>query len=48
VPNSYYLKGVALRSLKQADAARDAWNTVVKTYPDSPAATQAKQALARP
>jgi tol-pal system protein YbgF len=48
VPNAFYLKGVALRSLKQMDGARDAWNTVIKTYPDSPAATQAKQALARP
>ena len=48
VPASYYLKGVALRSLKQADRAREAWETVIKTYPDSAAASQAKQALGRP
>jgi tol-pal system protein YbgF len=48
VPSSYYLKGVALRSLKQMDGARDAWDTVIKKYPDTPAASQAKQALGRP
>lgn len=48
VPSAYYLKGVALRSLKRMDNAREAWNTVIKTYPDSPAASQAKQALGRP
>jgi tol-pal system protein YbgF len=48
VPSAYFLKGVALRSLKQADAAREAWDTVIKKYPDTPAASQAKQALGRP
>jgi tol-pal system protein YbgF len=48
VPSAYFLKGVALRSLKQMDGARDAWDTVIKKYPDTPAASQAKQALGRP
>jgi tol-pal system protein YbgF len=48
VPSAYFLKGVALRSLKQTDGARDAWDTVIKKYPDTPAASQAKQALGRP
>jgi TolA-binding protein len=48
VPSSYYLKGVALRSLKQMDRAREAWDTVIKTFPDSAAASQAKQAVGRP
>jgi tol-pal system protein YbgF len=48
VPDAYYLKGVALRNLRQNDKARDAFEAVVKTYPDSPAASLAKQALAKP
>ena len=43
LPDSYYLKGVALRSLKQMDRAREAWDTVMKNYPDSTAASLAKQ-----
>ena len=30
------------------DRAREAWDTVIKTYPDSAAASQAKQAIGRP
>jgi TolA-binding protein len=30
------------------DRAREAWDTVIKTYPDSAAASQAKQAVGRP
>lgn len=47
VPDAYYGKGVALRSLKQLDQARASWETVAKNYPDSPAASLAKQALGR-
>jgi len=45
VPDAYYRKGVALRSLKQPDRAREAWDFVAKNFPDTPAATLAKQAL---
>ena len=45
IPDAYYLKGVALRNLRQNDRAREAWNAVVKGYPDSAAASLAKQAL---
>jgi len=30
------------------DAAREAWDTVMKKYPDTAAASQARQALGRP
>jgi tol-pal system protein YbgF len=45
VPDAYYRKGVALRSLKQPDRAREAWDFVAKNFPDTPAASLAKQAL---
>jgi TolA-binding protein len=45
IPDAYYLKGVALRALRQIDKAREAWEAVVKGYPDSAAASLAKQAL---
>jgi tol-pal system protein YbgF len=45
VPASYFLKGMALQGLKQNDRAREAWDFVITTYPDSAAATQAKQRL---
>ncbi len=47
VPDSFYLKGVALRSLKQMDRARESWETVIKNSPDSTAAGLAKQALGK-
>ena len=47
VPDAYYSKGVALRSLKQLDQARASWETVATNYPDSAAASLAKQALGR-
>ena len=46
VPEAYYKKGTALQSLKQHDDAREAFEYVVKNYPDSTAATLA-QAAAR-
>jgi TolA-binding protein len=45
VADAYYRKGVALRSLKQPDRAREAWEFVAKNFSDTPAASLAKQAL---
>jgi tol-pal system protein YbgF len=45
VPDSYMLKGIALQSLKQNDRAREAWEFVITTFPDSAAATMAKQRM---
>jgi TolA-binding protein len=45
VPDAYVRKGTALRTLRQVDAAREAFNFVIKTYPDSVAATVAQQRL---
>lgn len=47
LPEAYYRKGLALQNLKQADAARQAFQQVVTKYPDNPAAILAKQALQR-
>ena len=47
LPEAYYKKGVALRALKRPDEAREAFEFVVKTYPDSFAASLAKQGLAQ-
>ena len=45
VPDAYYQKGVALRGLKDLEGARTAWETVIKNYKDSAAASLAQQAL---
>ena len=45
VPDAYYKKGVALSNMKNAAGAREAWDFVIKNYPDSDAANQAKQRL---
>jgi TolA-binding protein len=47
IPDAYYLKGLALKNLRQLDRARDAFETVVKNHPDSDAARLARQALAQ-
>jgi TolA-binding protein len=47
VPDAYYKRGLAQERLGDLDAARDSWNAVVKTYPDSQAGTLAKQSLDR-
>jgi len=47
ISDAYYRMGLALKSLKQMDRAREAFEYVVKTYPDSNAATLAQQALAQ-
>ena len=48
IPDSYYSKGVALLGLKQTARAREAWEAVIKSYPDSSAASLASQALGKP
>ena len=48
LPDAYYKKGIALKSLKQPEAARAAFEYVVKTYPDSSAATLARQQITQP
>jgi TolA-binding protein len=45
IPDAYYLKGLALKNLRQLDRARDTFETVVKNHPDSDAARLARQAL---
>jgi len=47
VPEAYYKRGRAYENLGQSDAARASWSLVIKTYPDSTAATLAKQGLER-
>ena len=45
LPEAYFRKGVALQSLQQLAPAGDAFDHVVKNYPDTVAAVQAKQRL---
>jgi TolA-binding protein len=45
IPDAYYKKGLALRNLRDVNGARDAWEHVVKTAPDSDAGRLAKQGL---
>ena len=45
IPDAYYRKGLALRNLKDVNGARDAWDHLVKAYPDTPAGQLAKQGL---
>ena len=45
LPDAYYRRGLALRSLKRTPEARVAFEYVLKTYPTSPAATLSKQRL---
>jgi tol-pal system protein YbgF len=45
IPDAYWRKGLALQGLKDLTGAREAWNHVVKTYPDSDAGRLAKQRL---
>lgn len=47
LPDAYYLKGLALKNLRQLDRAREAFEAVVKNYPDKDAARLAQQALAQ-
>lgn len=45
IPDAHYKKGLAHRNLKQIDQARQSWEFLIKSYPDSVAAALAKQAL---
>jgi tol-pal system protein YbgF len=47
VPEAYYKRGKAQESLGQPDAARASYEQLLKTYPDTPSAGLAKQALDR-
>jgi TolA-binding protein len=47
IPAAYYRKGLALSNLKNAAGAREAWETVVKNFPDSFEAGLARQGLER-
>jgi TolA-binding protein len=48
IPDAYYKKGLALQALKQFAPAREAWEYLVKNFPESIAASLAKQRLAQP
>lgn len=45
IPEAYYKKGLAHRNLKQLDQARQAFEFVIRTYPQSAEAGLARQAL---
>jgi TolA-binding protein len=45
IPDAYYKKGLALMNLRDANGAREAWEHVVKTNPDTDAGRLAKQRL---
>jgi TolA-binding protein len=45
IAEAYVKKGEAHFNLKQPERAREAWQHVLKTYPDSNAALLAKQRL---
>jgi TolA-binding protein len=47
IPDAYYKKGLALQNLRDLAAAREAWEHVVRTNPDSDAGRLAKQGLER-
>jgi tol-pal system protein YbgF len=47
VPEAYYKRGKAQESLGTPDAARASYEQLLKTYPDTPSAGLAKQALDR-
>jgi TolA-binding protein len=47
IPEAYYRKGLALSNMKDTVGARSAWETVIKNFPTSDAATLARQGLDR-
>ena len=47
VPEAYYKRGKAQESVGQPEAARASYEQLLKTYPDTPSAGLAKQALDR-
>jgi tol-pal system protein YbgF len=47
VPDAYYKRGQAQEKLGNIDAARESWQALLKSHPDSAAALLAKQSLDR-
>ena len=47
VPQAYYKRGVVLQALSEIDRAKESFEAVIKQFPDSTAATLAKQGLDR-
>lgn len=47
VPDAYYKRGLAFDRLGQPDRAKESWETLIKTYPDSDLARLAKQQVDR-
>ena len=47
VPDTYFKRGRAYAQTGQTDAARGAWEAVIKSFPESDAARLAKQDLER-
>lgn len=47
IPDAYYKRGLAQDRLGQPDAARESWEFVIKTYPETDASRMAKQNLDR-
>ena len=47
VPEAYYKRGMTFERLSQPDQARESWETLIKTFPDSDMARLAKQNLDR-
>ena len=45
IPDAYYRKGLALANLRDVNAAREAWETVVRDFKDTDAARLARQRL---
>jgi TolA-binding protein len=47
IPDAYYKKGLALQNLRDVNGARDAWEHVVRTDPNTDAGRLARQSLER-
>jgi tol-pal system protein YbgF len=47
IPQAYYKKGLALSNLRNTAGAREAWEEVIKNFPDSAEATMAKNGIER-
>jgi TolA-binding protein len=47
IPEAYFYKGLALSNLKNLNGARDAWEELLRKFPESTSAVQAKNQLDR-
>jgi TolA-binding protein len=47
IPSAYYTKGLALSNLKNTAGAREAWETLIKNFPDANEVALARQSLDR-